>query len=379
MKPVSVTQINEYLAKKIETDFNIRNIAVEGEISGLSVKRHAYFSLKDEQCIIHSVIWKNQLMNIPKELLENGRKVIAVGSVRLYAKGGTYSLQIHYLEDAGIGKAKASFEALKQKLYAEGLFSPSEKKPLPEFPKCVGIVTSTEGDALRDINKIITQKNDYADLLIFPCNVQGIYAASSICSAIEWANQVNRNVRTIDVLIVGRGGGSPEDLEAFNDEAVARCIYASEIPIISAVGHEPDVSISDFVADRRAATPSEAAEMAVPDTFELRRQIKDYRISLLESLRWKVLNERQLAESCKDLLKSNMKNKLLKTRHQIEQAMIHLNEGNPIRILNRGFSVVTDAADKIIADIDAVQLQEEYTIRLRNGSFRANVTTKTKE
>ncbi len=379
MKPVSVTQINEYLAKKIESDFNIRNIAVEGEISGLSVKGHAYFSLKDEQCIIHSVIWKNQLINIPKGLLENGRKVIAVGSVRLYAKGGTYSLQIHYLEDAGIGNAKASFEELKQKLYAEGLFSSEHKKPLPEFPKCVGIVTSTEGDALRDIKKIITQKNDYTDLLIFPCNVQGIYAASSICSAIEWANQVNRDVRKIDVLIVGRGGGSPEDLEAFNDEAVARCIYASAIPVISAVGHEPDVSISDFVADRRAATPSEAAEMAVPDTFELRRQIKDYRISLLESLRWKVLNERQLTESCKDLLKSNMKNKLQKTRHQIEQAMIHLNEGNPIRILNRGFAVVTDAEDKIIADIDAVQLQEEYTIRLRNGSFQANVTMKTEE
>ncbi len=379
MKPVSVTQINEYLAKKIDSDFNLRNIAVEGEISGLSIKGHAYFSLKDDQCVIRGVIWRNQLDNIPRELLENGRKVIAVGTVRLYSKGGTYSLQIHYMEDAGIGNAKAAFEALKRKLYAEGLFAPEHKKPLPEFPKCVGIVTSTEGDALRDIKKIITQKNDYVSLLIFPCNVQGIYAPASICQAIQRANQAHRDGRRIDVLIVGRGGGSPEDLEAFNDEGVARCIYDSEIPVISAVGHEPDVSISDFVADRRAATPSEAAEMAVPDTFELREQIQDYRQSLLEALRWKVLNERQLVESSKDLLKSNMKNKLQKTRHQVEQAILLLQEGNPVRILDRGFAVVMNESHRIISDIDNVSLREEYTVQLRNGSFRALVTQKSGE
>ena len=264
MKPVSVTQANEYLANKIDSDFNLRNVAIEGEISGLTRKGHAYFSLKDEQCVIRSVVWKNQLPKIDPELLEDGRNVVAVGSVRLYAKGGTYSFQIHYMEDAGVGKAKTAFEALKKKLEAEGLFRPEYKKPLPKFPECVGVVTSTEGDALRDIQKIILKKNNYVNLLIFPTYVQGVNAPASICQGIHLANRLNESgKRHIDLLIVGRGGGSPEDLAAFNEESVARAIFQSDIPIISAVGHEPDVSISDYVADARGATPSEAADMAV--------------------------------------------------------------------------------------------------------------------
>lgn len=377
MKAVSVTQINEYLAKKIGDDFNLRNIAVEGEISGLSIKGHAYFSLKDENCVIRSVIWKNQLENIPKELLENGRKVTVVGTVRVYAKGGTYSLQVHYMEDSGLGAAKMAFEALKKKLSQEGLFDAQYKKPIPAFPRRVGIVTSTEGDALRDIRKIITQKNDCVDLLIFPCNVQGIYAADSICYSMQLANDPSRQARMpVDVLIVGRGGGSPEDLEAFNDERVARAIFASEIPVISAVGHEPDVSISDFVADVRAATPSEAADIAVPDTSEIRESIREYRRILSETLRWKIGNEKQIKDSFTRLLQSNMKMKLQNARHRLEQAVIHLQEGNPQRILDRGYAAVLDEGERIISGIDQIEVDKSYRIRLRDGCFEASVISK---
>lgn len=380
MKPVSVTQVNEYLANKIDSDFNLRNVAIEGEISGLTRKGHAYFSLKDEQCVIRSVVWKSQLPKIDPELLEDGRNVVAVGSVRLYAKGGTYSFQIHYMEDAGVGKAKTAFEALKKKLEAEGLFRPEYKKPLPEFPECVGVVTSTEGDALRDIQKIILKKNNYVNLLIFPTYVQGVNAPASICQGIHLANRVNESgKRHIDLLIVGRGGGSPEDLAAFNEESVARAIFQSDIPIISAVGHEPDVSISDYVADARGATPSEAADMAVPDVHEIQKRIAEYRSALSESLRFKLLNEKRMVESLTQLLCSNMRNRVQKARNEMEQALIKLREGNPKRVLERGFAAVLNEAGTIVSDIDNVSEGEEYTVLLRNGRFKAQVTGKNKE
>lgn len=380
MKPVSVTQVNEYLANKIDSDFNLRNVAIEGEISGLTRKGHAYFSLKDEQCVIRSVVWKNQLPKIDPELLEDGRNVVAVGSVRLYAKGGTYSFQIHYMEDAGVGKAKTAFEALKKKLEAEGLFRPEYKKPLPEFPECVGVVTSTEGDALRDIQKIILKKNNYVNLLIFPTYVQGMNAPTSICQGIHLANRVNESgKRHIDLLIVGRGGGSPEDLAAFNEESVARAIFQSDIPIISAVGHEPDVSISDYVADARGATPSEAADMAVPDVHEIQKRIAECRGALSESLRFKLLNEKRMVESLTQLLCSNMRNRVQKARNEMEQALIKLREGNPKRVLERGFAAVLNEAGTIVSDIDDVSEGEEYTVLLRNGRFKAQVTGKNKE
>lgn len=380
MKPVSVTQVNEYLANKIDSDFNLRNVAIEGEISGLTRKGHAYFSLKDEQCVIRSVVWKSQLPKINPELLEDGRNVVAVGSVRLYAKGGTYSFQIHYMEDAGVGKAKTAFEALKKKLEAEGLFRPEYKKPLPEFPECVGVVTSTEGDALRDIQKIILKKNNYVNLLIFPTYVQGVNAPASICQGIHLANRViESGKRHIDLLIVGRGGGSPEDLAAFNEESVARAIFQSDIPIISAVGHEPDVSISDYVADARGATPSEAADMAVPDVHEIQKRIAECRGALSESLRFKLLNEKRMVESLTQLLCSNMRNRVQKARNEMEQALIKLREGNPKRVLERGFAAVLNEAGTIVSDIDNVSEGEEYTVLLRNGRFKAQVTGKNKE
>ena len=377
MKPVSVTQVNEYLANKIDSDFNLRNVAIEGEISGLTRKGHAYFSLKDEQCVIRSVVWKSQLPKIDPELLEDGRNVVAVGSVRLYAKGGTYSFQIHYMEDAGVGKAKTAFEALKKKLEAEGLFRPEYKKPLPEFPECVGVVTSTEGDALRDIQKLFLKKKQLREPVDFSDLCARRNAPASICQGIHLANRVNESgKRHIDLLIVGRGGGSPEDLAAFNEESVARAIFQSDILIISAVGHEPDVHFR-LCGDARGQHP--ARRRIWCRIFMKFRSASLSAAVLSESLRFKLLNEKRMAESLTQLLCSNMKNRVQKARNEMEQALIKLREGNPKRVLERGFAAVLNEAGTIVSDIDNVSEGEEYTVLLRNGRFKAQVTGKNKE
>lgn len=376
MRAVSVTQINEYIARKIDKDLNLQNLPVEGEITGITRKGHVYFTLKDENSVIRAVIWRNQVPKIDPKLLVEGKNVIAVGSVRVWIKGGSYSYQVNYMEDAGEGKAKTAFELLKRKLEKEGLFDPKYKKPLPPFPKTVGIVTSTEGDALRDIRKIITKKNSYVDMLVFPSYVQGIYAPDSLCEGIRQANEVNDRGRKIDVLIVGRGGGSAEDLEAFNDERVARAIFESKIPVISAVGHEPDFTIADFTADRRAATPSEAAEIAVPNTYDLKDEIDTLEKGLLDSLRAKIRSSRQITEASEQLLYANMQNRLRRARMEMEKALITLREGHPKRILDKGYAAVLDQSGAILSDIDRITVGGEYTILLRSGSFRAAAISK---
>ena len=264
MKPVTVSQVNEYIAKKLRDDLNLRGLAVEGEISGLSRSgQHYYLTLKDAESQIRCAIWGSNAAKIDMSLVQNGQKIVAVCDISPYARGGTYSLSIRYVEAAGEGDLAAEFRRVKEKLEKEGLFDRKYKKPIPEFPYRVGVVTSATGAAIEDIRKIITAKNDFTDIIIFPALVQGIGAVNSICSNIRIANELSKNGMHIDTLIVGRGGGSPEDLAAFNDEEVARAIFASEIPVISAVGHEIDFSISDFVADARAETPTAAADMAV--------------------------------------------------------------------------------------------------------------------
>ena len=234
MKPVTVTQVNEYIAKKLRDDLNLRGLAVEGEVSGFSRSgQHYYLTLKDASSQIRCAIWGQNASRIDMSLVQNGKKIVAVCDISPYAKNGTYSLSIRYVEAAGEGDLAAEFNRIKEKLEKEGLFDRKYKKPLPAFPYRVGVVTSATGAAIEDIRKIITAKNDFTDILIFPAAVQGIGAVSSICENIRAANSLNRNGIRIDTLIVGRGGGSPEDLAAFNDEEVARTIFASEIPVIT--------------------------------------------------------------------------------------------------------------------------------------------------
>lgn len=375
MKAVTVTQLNEYIAKKLRDDFRLKNLPVEGEISGLSRSgQHIYLTLKDAGSMIKCAIWASNIRRIDMKLLENGRNVIVIGDISPYPKGGSYSLSITHVEDAGEGALMAEFNRVKRLLEDEGLFDSKWKKPIPEFPLRVAIVTSPTGAAIEDIKKIITSKNDLTDILIIPAKVQGEGAPESISAGIRKANELAESGLRIDTLIVGRGGGSAEDLAAFNDEGLARTIFASKIPVISAVGHESDFSISDFVADARAETPTAAADMAVMNTYELRDEIVYCRELLIRSMRQKIESERMLLSSRTELLHSNMRNKINEARSAVEKAMIMIRENDPRSIFAKGYAAVTDSEGSIIAGIDGISEGSTYRIRMRDGSFTAHAS-----
>lgn len=377
MKAVTVTQLTEYISRRLSEDVNLRKLVVEGEISGLSFSGpHAYLTLKDEKSSIRCAIWGSYLKSIDKSLLENGKNIIAYGEISPYARNGSYSLSIKLIEDAGEGKLMAEFNRIRKLLEDEGLFDNKYKKPLPEFPSLIGVVTSDTGAAIEDIKKIILGKNDYASILIFPTIVQGDNAPASIISNIELANSVSRSGRKIDVLIVGRGGGSAEDLAAFNDEGVARAIFGSEIPVISAVGHQSDTSISDFVADVRAETPTAAADMAVPNTDDLRNDIEYFKDGLLTAMQNKLMAERQYLDNRRDLLYSNMRGKIAETRIVLEKAKVMLRENDPRNILEKGYAIVSDENGKFISDIGSVEVGNTYNVTLKDGTFKAAVSDK---
>lgn len=374
MKPVTVTQVNEYIAKKLRDDLNLHGLVVEGEISGLSRSgQHYYLTLKDANSQIRAAIWGQNAAKIDMSLVENGKKIVAVCDISPYSKNGTYSLSIRHIEVAGEGDLAAEFNRIKEKLEKEGLFDKKYKKPIPVFPYRVGVVTSSTGAAIEDIRKIITAKNDLTDIIIFPTAVQGVGAVRSICENIKLANRLNESGIHIDTLIVGRGGGSPEDLAAFNDEEVARAIFASDIPVISAVGHEIDYSISDFVADLRAETPTAAADAAVMDTFRLREDIESSRKMLITSAEQKISSERRILDSGSALLGANIRSKISEARSALDKAVIMLTENDPRSIFSKGYAAVTkDGA--VIPGITDIVKGEEYRIIMTDGSFTARVT-----
>ena len=374
MKPVTVTQVNEYIAKKLRDDLNLHGLVVEGEISGLSRSgQHYYLTLKDANSQIRAAIWGQNAAKIDMSLVENGKKIVAVCDISPYSKNGTYSLSIRHIEVAGEGDLAAEFNRIKEKLEKEGLFDKKYKKPIPVFPYRVGVVTSSTGAAIEDIRKIITAKNDLTDIIIFPTAVQGVGAVRSICENIKLANGLSESGIHIDTLIVGRGGGSPEDLAAFNDEEVARAIFASDIPVISAVGHEIDYSISDFVADLRAETPTAAADIAVMDTFKLRKDIESSKKMLITSAEQKISSERRILDSGSALLGANIRAKISEARSALDKAVIMLTENDPRSIFSKGYAAVTkDGA--VIPGITDVVKGEEYRIIMTDGSFTARVT-----
>ncbi len=374
MRPVSVTQVNEYIARRLRDDQNLRGLVVEAEISGLSKSGpHHYLTLKDADSQIRAVIWGQNAAAIDMSLVKDGKKVIVVCDISPYARGGSYSLSIRHVEAAGEGDLAAEFERIKRKLEKEGLFDKKYKKPIPVFPYRIGVITSATGAAIEDIRKIVTAKNDFTDMIIFPTVVQGLGAVSSICDNIRRANKLSSSGIHIDTLIVGRGGGSAEDLAAFNDEEVARAIFASEIPVISAVGHEIDFSISDMVADARAETPTAAADMAVADTFRLREDIDRYRKLLVASAEQKIAAERRVLDSSTALLKANVRNRLSEARSRVDKAVIILKENDPRSIFSKGYAAVTkDGA--IVPGISGITAGEEYRVIMTDGSFTAKVT-----
>ncbi|WLD75514.1 exodeoxyribonuclease VII large subunit [Mogibacterium neglectum] len=377
MNPFSITQFNEYVSKKLNSDLNLKNLPLIGEVSGISMSGgHMYFSLKDENSVLRAVIWRNNISRIDTTLIQNGSKIVVLGDISAYARGGNYSFSIRMVESFGEGDLAKEYNRVKKLLESEGLFAREHKKPIPRLARRIGVVTSDTGAAIEDIKKIITTKNNYADIIIFPTLVQGIGSPASIIKSIESANLVNESGKHIDVLIVGRGGGSAEDLAAFNDEGVARAIFASEIPIISAVGHESDVSISDWVADARAETPTAAANMAAINTFELREQIDKSEQELKQSIAYKIKMERNNIKIQRDHLNHVMSSKIREMKLNVDKAVITLRENNPTNILSKGYALVIKD-NYIVSEVSNIDLDETYRVVMADGSFEAKTTSKT--
>ena len=395
LNPIRVGQLNSYIGRILKTDPILGNVSVIGEISNLTFHKsgHVFFSLKEEnsrlKCFLSS--WNLEKITCP---LEEGMEVVANGYISVFERDGVYNLNVRDIEANGIGQLAVAFEKLKAKLEKEGLFAPESKKPLPSFPSKVAVVTSETGAAVRDIIKTIKNKNDYVNILICPVLVQGPAAARDISAAID---MINAEYSDIDVIITGRGGGSMEELWAFNEEIVARSIFASKIPVISAVGHETDFTIADFTADFRAATPTAAAEMAVPDTRELKRYLQDLQQSLADSLnrnldlqqtRLRALDPNAFAKGIADKIayeqlnadrilegmEESLQHRITSLRERVEHLGALISASDPKAILARGYSVVTDENGSIISSADELSIGQNVTIETGRGSADARIT-----
>ena len=365
LRPVSVTQLNDYIGRVLQTDPLLGNISVIGEISNLKYHSsgHVYFSLIDERSKVNCFLPSSYGQTLPWRL-GDGMEVVVRGYINVFKKGGTYTLFVRSLAVSGDGSLAAAFQLLKDKLQQEGIFDQAHKKPIPVFPKKVGIVTSETGAAVRDILKIIQSRTKMTDVIVFPVLVQGEGAAADISAMLDY---INENYTDIDTLIVGRGGGSMEDLWAFNEEPVARAIYRSRIPVISAVGHETDFTISDFAADKRAETPTAAAEMAVPNDDKLKEKLEWHRENLLLQLENKVQYHRLRADRYRLDLQVLLRGRLDTFRHALEKKRLILEENSPKRLLARGYAVVETAEGRMVSSVSEVQEGSDYRIRMQDG------------
>lgn len=398
--PVRVRQLNSYINRLLSTNPMLSDVSVIGEISNLKFQNsgHIYFSLKDSTSTLRCFLPARTAPQIVCPL-EEGLEVIVSGRISVYEPGGYYSLTVAAVGAEGKGQLAVRFEQLKAKLSAEGLFDPAHKKPLPRFPGKVAVVTSPTGAAIRDIQRTIQNKNDVTSILIVPVLVQGPAAASEIAAAID---ELNANHPDVDVIIAGRGGGSTEELWAFNEEIVARSIYASRIPVISAVGHETDFTIADFTADHRAATPTAAAELAVPDTRQLREYLSSKKEELAEILiRRTQLAEKRLAALDPAAFADGIRMRTDYEYRQLEQIRMGLEQmilrktdscsqrlemlrqlieaANPFAILSRGYSIVMGESGSVLRRTTDLETGQNVTIRMSDGSADASITGLRKE
>ena len=367
LKPVTVSQLNEYISRVLMTDPLLGNVTVTGEISNLKYHSsgHVYFSINDENSKINCFFPASYVRNLSYEL-GDGLEVVINGYINVYKKGGTYTLFVRTVTVAGEGNLAMAFQLLKDRLSKEGLFDPAHKKPIPEFPHKIGIVTSRTGAAVQDILKIITSRNNLVDIIIFPVQVQGEGAAQDIADTLDMISQ-NDEFSDIDTLIVGLGGGSTEDLWAFNEEVLARAIYRCTIPVISAVGHEIDFSISDFVADRRAETPTTAAEMAVPDLREIRLSLEKHKTDLLSRLNAKVKTDSLMIENCMLEIRNTMERRLAEYSHKLETMKLFLEENNPSSVLKKGYGILEDMSGNVVSSVNHIKEGERYVLALKDG------------
>ena len=367
IKPVSVSMLNEYIGKLISTDPLLCNVVVKGEITSIKYHGtgHVYFSISDNKSKINCFLAKQIAMNLT-EMLSDGDEVILTGSVSVYQKGGYYSLNVTGIEIEGEGALAAEFAKIKARLEKEGLFDYKHKKRLPEFPKHIGVVTSETGAAVKDILAIIQARTKLTNVSIFPVSVQGDRASSEISHMIDFLSDTRSE--DIDLLIVGRGGGSPEDLMVFNSEELARSIYACNIPVISAVGHEIDFTIADFVADVRAETPTAAAELAVPDMKLLYEKInklhEDISLNLSNRLMYDDIRIKNIYDSISHILT----NKIQSYENILNRLALLLSENNPRAILERGYSILSDEKGMPIANVSKLKIEASYKLNLSDGS-----------
>lgn len=394
-KPVKVSQLNAYIKRILQSSPVLSNVTVIGEVSNLKFHSsgHVYFSLKDEKGKISCFLPADIAVSMDKSI-EEGTEAVVTGYIYLYERGGSYSINVKTIEKSGTGNLAAEFEKLKKKLEAEGLFDRSAKKPLNPFPRRVAVVTSDTGAAVHDIIKIIRSRNKYVDILVCPVLVQGPSAASDISSMIT---ELNEKCPDTDVIITGRGGGSMEELWAFNEESVARAIAASDIPVISAVGHETDFTIADFAADVRAETPTAAAVLAVPDinelvmyTDELMQSIDAYMDSILERnylrlqgsgivqmshLLYSMISGREMEiKALFNVLEFETDSRLERLESRIESLRDTIENLNPSRILEKGYSIIKDGNDLCITEIGDLRSGNEIKIVMRGGDAGALIT-----
>ncbi len=391
-KIYSISQLNT--AARLLLEENLPLVWIEGEISNLSTPAsgHMYFTLKDEYAQVRCAMFRSQNYKL-KTKPKSGMQVLVQAQVSIYAARGDYQLLVYNLEPAGEGVLRQKFEQLKLRLQAEGLFAAEHKKPLPQFPKTIGVITSPTGAAVRDIIHVLQRRFPATKIIIYPTQVQGNDAKEQIAKAINIANKHDQ----ADVLILSRGGGSLEDLWPFNEELVANAIFNSELPIISGVGHEIDYTIADFVADMRAPTPSAAAELATPDCQELLNSLEQFKDKLSQIMQYKL-------QSCSNVLTNLMQrlqhpgkklrdyaqhldiieqrlqlgmNNILKTKqHFITNLSRALSAVSPLATLSRGYAIVTDNENKVIVNVNDVDVGDDINARLKDGTLVCKITGK---
>lgn len=391
--PITVTDLNKYIKNKIDGDEMLNNVLVKGEISNFKnhYTGHMYFTLKDESSLIKCVMFKSyttHLSFMPKD----GMKVMVLGSVAVFERDGVYQIYAKAMKEDGLGSLYTAYEELKKKLEQEGLFEEAHKKKIPFMPKTIGVLTSNTGAVIRDIINVSTRRNPGVHIRLYPVPVQGPGAAEKIAEGIKFMNEN----KLADVLIIGRGGGSLEDLWPFNEEIVARAIYDSELPIISAVGHETDFTIADFVADLRAPTPSAAAELAVANIDDVRETLKLYNNRYKVALKKKIelmrlsyekcmarpayknptqkINEQYMVIDMKmKALQNNMMLKLKEAKTSFVKETAKLDSLSPLKTLTRGYSIVTEQDGKIIKSVNDLNSGEKVNLRLSDGQKTATI------
>lgn len=389
----SVSQVNQYIKSLLDGDRILSGVFIRGEISNYKAypSGHHYFSLKDAEGTIRCVMFRREASTL-RFRPQNGMKVIAFGRITAFPRDGQYQLYCSNMTPDGVGDLHLAFEQLKEKLYKEGLFDQSHKKPIPQFPEKIALITSSAGAAVRDMLRILDARWPMAQVAVIPVRVQGAEAPGELCAAIAWVNRY----RVADLIITGRGGGSMEDLWAFNSEEVARTIYASELPVISAVGHEPDVTIADFVADLRAATPSNGAELAVPDQndvyaalFQLERRMgraMERRLELahaqlnrigerrvLRDPMAPIIDRRMTLEYQRKQLGYSMSAVLSQEKEQLARLAAALDAMSPLKVLARGYAIARTETGSVIKSKKEVTRGDALELRLRDGSIRCLV------